>query len=109
MADNRRGGLYPPPFITGEEELPASNSQGWGVDAPALPFALIHRSAWRDCPKSLGDALSVALLSAEKDLFGLFRPPHNVRIHLRSVAQTLLGQSRKVNSQKFGTDLACRK
>src|ERR687897_3960570 len=48
MADNRRGGLYPPPFITGEEELPASNSQGWGVDAPALPFALIQRSVWKE-------------------------------------------------------------
>src|SRR5215207_5023126 len=43
---------------------------------------------FRDCPKSLVGARGVALQIAEKALFDPFRPPHDVRIHLRSVAQT---------------------
>jgi hypothetical protein len=42
----------------------------------------------RNCPKSLGSARGVALRSAVKALFDAFRPPHNVRIHLRSLVRT---------------------
>src|SRR5215203_3013900 len=66
---------------------------------PELGRPFIHSTSQRDCPKSLGDARSAALQSAEK---GPFRPPHYARIHLRSVAQTLFRQSQKVNSPKFG-------
>src|SRR5215210_7610803 len=44
--------------------------------------------SFRNCPKSLGSAREVALRSAVKALFDAFRPPHNVRIHLRSLVRT---------------------
>src|SRR5829696_5652475 len=43
---------------------------------------------FRDCPKSPVGARGVALQIAKKALVDPFRPPHDVRIHLRSVAQT---------------------
>jgi hypothetical protein len=57
------------------------------VASPAM-VASIHPSAWRDCPKSLGAARGVALQIVEKARFDPFRPTHDVRINLRSVAQT---------------------
>src|SRR3712207_5449873 len=49
---------------------------------------LTHRSAWRNCPKSLGRARSVARRAAKGGLFGLFHPAHTSQIHDRSVART---------------------
>ena len=42
----------------------------------------------RDCPKSLGSTPSVALQTTVKALLDPFRPPHNVRIRLRSLPRT---------------------
>ena len=50
--------------------------------------ALIHPSAWRDRPKSLGSTPGVALQTTVKALLDPFRPPHNVRIRFRSLPRT---------------------
>src|SRR5215213_2448817 len=45
---------------------------------------------------------SVALQTTVKALLDPFRPPHKVRIRLRSPLGPLFGQSQKGNSRKFG-------
>jgi hypothetical protein len=64
--------------------------RGGGACNRELPRILLF---FRDCPKSPVGARGVALQIAKKALVDPFRPPHDVRIHLRSVAQTLFGQS----------------
>src|SRR3712207_5960647 len=48
----------------------------------------IHRSAWRDCPKSLGRPLQHSLTGHEKALFGPFWRSYTGQIYGRSVART---------------------
>jgi hypothetical protein len=69
--------------------------------APLALLALIQRSAWRDCPKRVGGACSVALRSTEGVLFDPYWPPCASQIHAKSVVRTLFGQSRKENTRKF--------
>src|SRR5215211_1433288 len=54
------------------------------------PFllALIHLSAWRNCPKSLARVCGVGLRTAEKALFRPFRTPYSGQIHAQSVVRT---------------------
>src|SRR5215203_4663782 len=49
--------------------------------------ASIHRSAWRDCPKSLVRVRGVVPRSAEKALFEPFRLPTSSEVRPGSVAQ----------------------
>jgi hypothetical protein len=51
----------------------------------ALPLARIHQSTWRDCPKSLKAAFSVALAAASEFLFR--------RFGLRMPAKSTLAES----------------
>src|SRR5215207_3218831 len=70
-------------------------------EALSRRLQLFSKQFRRDCPKSLVGARDVALWTAAKALFDPFRLPHDIRIHLRNVAQYLFGQSRKGNSTKF--------
>jgi hypothetical protein len=66
--------------------------------AVTLPTVLIHRSAERDCPKSLGGACNVALRATETVLFGSFWPPCTGQIHDRNVTRTPF---RTVSEEEF--------
>jgi hypothetical protein len=54
----------------------------------AGPAAVMHPSAWRNCPKSTGSARKVALQVAEAPPFGTFWPRHTDQIDTCSVART---------------------
>src|SRR5829696_6688774 len=54
---------------------------------------LIHRSAWRDCPKRVRGACPVALQSTKTALFDPFLPPSTSKFALRALFVPLFGQS----------------
>ena len=64
----------------------------------------IHPSAWRNCPKRVGGACSVASKSTATVLFDPFWPPRPSKFTLRVVLAPLFGQFRNRNSQKFAPD-----
>ena len=49
---------------------------------------LIHRSAWRNCPKRVGGGCGVALRSTSTALFDPFWPPYASQVYAQSVART---------------------